>query len=135
MHLRWWVGLIVLAGCGGNAELDGGGGSGGQKPATCDQLDKAYAQTLEDARICDVDVDEPECTTLVFTELSCPCEEIFVNALNDDALKTLEAIRDQYESQRCGPASCPAIGCLMPTQGSCMPDGSGTSSGLCQSGS
>lgn len=141
MHRSWAVALVsvgvALGGCGGNAKLDPGGegGSTGSGSATCQQLEQAYASVLEDARACDVAVDEPpmdeaQCTELVFSSLPCPCQEVFVNTLNGGEVNALDAIRAEYEERGCGTESCPTIACLPPTQGTC--EGVGAT-GSCQS--
>lgn len=125
------VSLLTFVSCGGNAKLDPGGegGSTGSGSATCQQLEQAYASVLEQARSCDVDVDdEAQCTELAFSTLSCPCEEVFVNTLNGGEVNALDALRSEYEERGCGAEACPTIACLAPTQGTCE-----GSPGLCAS--
>lgn len=130
----WLLATCLAAGCGGDAKLDPGGqggGSTGSGSATCQQLEQAYASVLEDARSCDVAVDdEAQCTELVFTSLPCPCQEVFVNTLNGGDVNALDALRAEYDDRGCGAEACPAIACQAPTLGTC--EGSGAS-GLCQS--
>ena len=123
--------LLATTSCGGNAKLDPGGegGSTGSGSATCQQLEQAYASVLEEARSCDVAVDEPQCTELVFTTLSCPCQEVFANTLNGGEVDALDAIRAEYEDRSCGAEACPTIACEPPSQGTCEASGL---SGLCQ---
>jgi hypothetical protein len=119
-------------GAGGGAQ-GGGGAGGGGGASTCDALAEAYAEAIADARSCDTSIDVPQCTERVFTTLSCPCEEIFVNSANTAAFAELTALRTQWDDLECGAdRPCPAIACESPTSGSCVPDGVDAFSGLCE---
>jgi hypothetical protein len=139
---------LVIAACGGNTTVDGSGGgsaggngsgasnaggNGGAGGQACAALEAAYAEALEGALACNSAIDVPQCTQLVFTDLPCPCQEVFVNAENEDAIQQLASLRDQYLAQGCGPDGCPAIACVPPTSGSCVATGTGSDAGLCES--
>ena len=128
--------VLVAAACGGTSVIEGGGG-GGQGGAgaasSCADLEQAHAAALLEARRCDPSVDEPTCTELVFQDLPCPCQEVFVDVFRTDALSTLAELRQQYQAAGCGPEACPTIACIAPITGSCEPSGTDISMGLCQS--
>jgi hypothetical protein len=119
-----------LGGAGG-AGAQGGGGVGGEDG--CDALAAAYSDAIAEARSCDTSIDVPQCTEKVFTALSCPCEEIFVNSANSASFSELTALRSQWDDLQCGAdRPCPAVACESPTSGSCVPDGVDAFSGLCE---
>ena len=100
------------------------GGSAGAGPLDCDGLEAAYAEALNAAKVCANGPDPVQpCSDKVPNELSCPCET-FVNPANDEAVKTLESLTEQWDTKGCGKnVACPEIACPVPASGLCTNSG------------
>jgi len=105
-------------GTGGHAGSAGAGGAGG---AACAQLESDYSAALTEAKKCDT-TNANQCQSVVSTSLSCPGCTTHVN----DTSK-LNEIETKYEQAACNanPHPCPAIACVFPGTGACVPANSG----------
>ena len=110
------VGTGGAVGTGG----DRGTGTGGDKGKndggeSCGQLESDYGVALTDAKACTPGAAN-QCQEPVNSSLSCPgCKQY----VNDSTM--LEAIAAAWDAANCGatPHACPAIACVLPTQGVC----------------
>lgn len=95
---------------------------------SCADLSNTYAATLAKARQCNPSLPTLQCTTLVDTQLACPCST-YVNAGNTTALQKLNDLKKKWQAQGCGSNTvCPAVLCMPAAKASC--GGTGTS-GTC----
>jgi hypothetical protein len=106
-------------GAAGTGGATGGGGAGGGK--TCTQLETDYTAALTAAKMCNATAGN-QCQILVSISLACPTCKAHVN---DDA--QLTALKASYDQAGCSamPHICPAIACVNPGSGACVPINSG----------
>jgi hypothetical protein len=124
----------MSSGAGGDARPDAGkGGSIGTGGATgidagdpCKNLMLAYELALFEARRCNPAIDSLQCQATAPSSLPCPsCLR------NVQDASELTAIRGKWNAAGCKGGICPAIACIPPGKGTCVPtDGGG---GLCAS--
>jgi hypothetical protein len=88
----------------------GTAGVGGAPPPTCDDLEQAYAETLESALECNPESDAEQCTEHVPSRLSCGCV-IHVNPARSEAVAELKRLVSEHEEMGCVMV-CPAIACV-----------------------
>ncbi|HWP04261.1 MAG TPA: hypothetical protein VNN72_00905 [Polyangiaceae bacterium] len=109
------------AGGGGSAGASGSGGSAGK--VDCAALSAASEAALNDAKRCDPDAPEPECTLRVSVGVVCGQDE-FVNADAADSIAVMKRADAQYAMScmtggvLCG-ASAPALGANCSAAGVC----------------
>lgn len=107
------------------------GGSAGAPPLDCGGLEAAYAEALEQAKVCANGPDPViPCSEKVPNELACPCET-FVNPGNSEAVTKLHDLEEQWKKQECGKnVPCPEIACPVPASAICS--NSGGKGGHCE---
>jgi hypothetical protein len=113
------AGVVGTAGRGGATGAAGSGGAGGGK--TCTQLENDYSAAFLTARSCSLTAKD-QCQILVSTSLACPTCKTHVN---DDT--ALAAIKASYDQAGCSAMThvCPAIACVNPGSGTCVPINAG----------
>jgi hypothetical protein len=106
-------------GSAGTGGATGSGGTGGGK--TCTQLESDYTAALATAKMCHATMTN-QCQILVSISLACPTCKAHVN---DDT--QLAAIQASYDQAGCSAMNhiCPAIACINPGSGACVPINSG----------
>ncbi|HVU49528.1 MAG TPA: hypothetical protein VHL80_02515, partial [Polyangia bacterium] len=111
----------------GSGGQGGGGGAGGA--ASCDDLASRYAAALMAASACTAGAAN-QCAMLVSSSLS-PCFLDCMTYVQSDA--GLADLKARWTAAGCGarPQVCPAIGCLVPTAGTCARGDGGA--GMCVS--
>ena len=122
------VGTAGNTGAGGLAGKGGQGGAGGQAGVgggggqSCAQIEAAYTQAIQQARMCRAGTGGAgPCPYLVSSALSCGCQ-IWAGDTTE-----IDKIKAQWNAAGCTPGIiCPAIACLNPgTKASCLPNDSG----------
>jgi hypothetical protein len=109
---------------GGSSGVGGGrAGSGGA--SSCNELAAEYAELLEEAQVCNPDIDRPQCTVEVQSSLLCGCP----TWANEDNTEAIEAMRQLEKQASDCIVPCPAILCVAPGTGLCST--SGGSGGRC----
>ncbi len=122
---------VFNPGTGGSGATGGSSGSGGASgdggAAGCGSLASDYAKALVAAKSCDPGASNP-CSQPVPASLS-PCSALSCVAYVNDATQ-LNAIHEQWQQAGCANVAvlCPAIACVKPSAGVCLPtDGGGSS--------
>lgn len=104
----------VLVGSGSCGRADSPADSSVGK-MSCTEMTQAYAQALEEARVCDPGAATEQCTLPVAESLSCACP-IYVK--NCAAADRLFELAQAFAQQKCEPEPCPEQ-CSQPTSGVC----------------
>jgi hypothetical protein len=84
-------------------------GNGGAGSMTCEELEQAYATTMEEALACNPDIDSEQCTEHVPASIPCGCT-VHVNPGNAAAVAELQRLQQQHAKAGCI-AVCPAVEC------------------------
>lgn len=119
-------------GAGGNAGAAGsgaagGGGTAGAPAMTCEELDSAYVQAVQDAKSCVYGTQPDPCTTLGKSDLECQCP-VYINPANTAAVTELAKLEAQWNAQKCVSVPCP---CAAPVPATCYAGPGGPSDGKC----
>jgi hypothetical protein len=112
-------------GSGGAGGRAGGGGSAGGM--TCDQMQAAYGEALQQARECNPAIDAEQCTALTSSGIVCGCP-VAINPAHEEAVAELLRLHNAFSQMGCEVA-CPDIACIGPYAGTCQPADS--VAGLC----
>lgn len=110
------------AGAPGRGGATGSGGASGQDAGnTCESLMATYNDAYQRAVACNPALNSPQCTPLASPSL--PCQGCLLNVHDTTEL---DQIRAQYNAAQCPPVPCPAIACINPGVGACIPVDGGT---------
>lgn len=107
---------------GGDSAAGGSGGEGGGKTADCQAIETAYREAVAKAKSCDPAIDIPQCTELVPSELSCPCDTS-INPANAEAVAEMDMHSAQWDAEGCVAEACPAVECPNVQGGFCSSAG------------
>jgi hypothetical protein len=106
---------------GNECEAHSAGLSVQYKGQCCAELNKQYVTLISTAKKCCALCTPPTnpCTTLINDKLDCPC----LTSVSSTApeLSMLKSLAQQWASQGCKVAGCPAIACPKVTGGTCQP--------------
>lgn len=113
---------------GGGGATGSGGASGQDAGNPCESLPALYDAAYQRAIACNPALNSPQCDPLASPSLVCQGCQLHVHDTTE-----LDQIRAQYNAAHCPPVPCPAIACINPGTGACVPvDGGAT--GRCGAG-
>lgn len=97
--------------------------SSGTGVASCEQMNQAYRQLVNEARSCTSGIDIPQCKSRVPDDLYCPCET-WIDGGNEQAVQALFEIADAFVDQGClnPPPDCPPVACQLLLDSACAND-------------
>jgi hypothetical protein len=106
-----------------------------EKPSSCWDLNTAYINAVKKAKACSpyILTATPQCSKAVDTALFCPLCRTFINPANAAALNEMDSIKQKWLALGCDKleVACPAISCVAPTSGTCLPSSADASGGSC----